>query len=232
MDYILSGMIKAVLFDLGGTLIKGNEIPQVIKMYDDLLQSFGLKRSQEEIVRAYEKANSRENVQMFLHSSRGFWIEFNIFFLSELKVKKKMVEIAKVIDREWWCKIKLSFYPDVLPTLDALRRRNLKIGIISNGLESDIKQILKLADVNYNFDIKVGIDTFKSLKPDKEIFLLTLKKLDLSASEVLYVGDSLRNDYEGAENVGIYPILIDREDSIKVEGVRKVLDLRMILKYL
>ncbi|MGD0329165.1 MAG: HAD family hydrolase [Nitrososphaeria archaeon] len=230
-------MIKAVLFDLGGTLIKGNEITQVIKMYDNFLQTFGLKRSQEEIVGAYEKANDRENVKMFLHSSRGFWIEFNDLFLSELKVKKKKVEIAKVIDREWWCKIKLSFYPDVLPTLDALRRRNLKIGIISNGLENDIEQILKLANESdleqkYNFDVKVGIDTFKSLKPDKEIFLLTLKKLDLSASEVLYVGDSLRNDYEGAENVGIYSLLIDREDSIKVEGVRKVLDLRMILKYL
>ena len=225
-------MIKAVLFDLGGTLIKGNEPDEVVKTYDRFLRSYGVTRGLEEIAQAYKKANEKENIDKFLHSSRGFWIEFNVFFLNELKVKEKIIELAKVIDSEWWSNVKVSCYADVLPTIDELRRRKLKIGIISNGLESDIEQILRLIDMKGLFDKEVGIDTFKSLKPDKKIFIQTLTKLGLPPSEVLYVGDSLKNDYRGAEEVGICALLIDRNNKIKGKGIRKIVDLRETLEYI
>ena len=227
----LCNMIKAVLFDLGGTLIKGNELAKVIQTYDRFLRSFGVTRSLEKITQAYEKANERENIAMFLTGSKGFWIEYNVFFLNELEVKEKIVELAKVIDKEWWSNIKLSCFPDVLPTINELRNRKMMTGIISNGLESDIEQILKLIDMKSQFDMKVGIDTFKSLKPDKKIFIQTLVKLKMPPHEVLFVGDSLKNDYKGAEKVGIGALLIDRDNKIKGKDIRRILDLRDTLEY-
>ena len=68
-------MIKAVLFDLGGTLIKGNEPYEIVKTYNRFLESYGITRNLEEITQAYKKANEKENIDNFLKSPRGFWLE-------------------------------------------------------------------------------------------------------------------------------------------------------------
>jgi HAD superfamily hydrolase (TIGR01549 family) len=224
-------MIKAVLFDLGGTLIKGSELNEIVRIYDRFLKSYGVTRNLEEIIQAYKMANKKENIDTFLGSNRGFWLEFNIFFLNELKVKEKITELAKVLDSEWWSIVKVSSYPDMMPTINELRRRNLKVGIVSNGLENDIKQILKLIEMDGLFDIEVGIDTFRSSKPGKKIFTETLAELTLLPSEVLYVGDSLENDYMSAKRIGINVLLIDRENKVKKKGIRKITDLKNTLEY-
>jgi putative hydrolase of the HAD superfamily len=64
------------------------------------------------------------------------------------------------------------------------------------------------------FDVVVCIDSCNCAKPDKKIFLLALKQLRVKPNEALFVGDSVVHDYEGALNVGIKPLLIDREGKI------------------
>ena len=43
----------------------------------------------------------------------------------------------------------------------------------------------------------------KVSKPDRRIFEIALEKLDVSRKDVLMVGDSITNDYQGALNAGI-----------------------------
>ena len=67
--------------------------------------------------------------------------------------------------------------------------------------------------IAHYFDIIVAShDTrIRSAKPDPHIFNWTLAKVGVSAEEVIHVGDTYEADIIGAQNVGIRPILIDRD---------------------
>lgn len=63
-----------------------------------------------------------------------------------------------------------------------------------------------------HFDVVVGIDTCKSAKPDREIFLFAVNKLGVRPEEALFVGDSIQYDFEGAKAAGLKPLLVDRNN--------------------
>ncbi len=100
-------------------------------------------------------------------------------------------------------------YPDVVPTLDGLRRCGIKLGIISNfawrlpdlvadlGLAPFVDLVVTSARVGYR-------------KPRPEIFVRALAALDARPQTTLYVGDDPRCDGEGARGVGIRALLLDR----------------------
>ena len=52
-----------------------------------------------------------------------------------------------------------------------------------------------------------------SMKPDPAIFNYALAGVNVSAEEVVYVGDTYETDIIGARNVGIRPILLDRDNA-------------------
>jgi putative hydrolase of the HAD superfamily len=200
---------------MGGTLITGATLEDVIEVYDRILRAYGVSCSLDEIAMAHQKTYKRIDIKHLPEMSRNFWVKFNIIFLEELGMKREdVLDLAKAIDREWWDYAEVTLYPDVLPVLQELKARNLKLGIISNGLESDIEYVMKKVNLKGFFDVEVGVDTFKCMKPDREIFIKTLKMLGVSPKEALFVGDSLENDYRGAVNAGMKALLIDRNNRV------------------
>lgn len=61
------------------------------------------------------------------------------------------------------------------------------------------------------FDVVVGVDTCGRGKPDKEIFHYALSKLHVGPKEALFIGDSIKYDYEGARGAGLKSLIIDRK---------------------
>ncbi len=99
-------------------------------------------------------------------------------------------------------------FSDVLPVLKRLKTR-YKLGLISN---TDRFSASGLFEGGYDkwFDaISLSFET-GILKPDPEIFRLTLKRLGTRPEETVMVGDSLKDDIKGAENVGMRAVLIKR----------------------
>ncbi|WP_201005319.1 YjjG family noncanonical pyrimidine nucleotidase [Paenibacillus glycanilyticus] len=78
-----------------------------------------------------------------------------------------------------------------------------KLGIISNGLGLAQRKRLAAGQIYGKFHSIIVSDEAGVRKPGKEIFDLSLEELKLSNSEVLFVGDSLSDDYHGARNAGI-----------------------------
>ena len=118
---------------------------------------------------------------------------------------------TKKINELWWDYADLEFYPDVMDTLNQLKARNIKTGIVSDGLKRDHEQILQKLGAKDCFDVVVGIDACNKANPDKEIFLWAVKRLHVKPEETIFVGDSMEKDYEGAMKAGLKPLLIDRE---------------------
>ncbi len=101
-------------------------------------------------------------------------------------------------------------FDDVIPTLTELKQRGIRLGVISN-FDSRLDDLLQALDVRQFFD-SVHISTRAgAAKPDPMIFDTALAFHNIEAQQAWHVGDSLREDIEGAQATGIKAILIDRK---------------------
>ena len=201
--------LKAVLFDLGLTLIQTASFPEI---YRRILARFGITVSLDAIVHAQKETEGEVDTSTYDESRRKeFWTNYNVSLLKKLGVKEGTVFVASQIDELWWSCSHVQLFPDVEPTLSGLRAKGLKLGLVSNGFQQDLDHVLGELGLKHWFDAVVCIDSCSCAKPDKRIFLYALDKLGVKADEAVFVGDSVVHDYEGALNVGIKPYLIDRE---------------------
>jgi len=201
--------IRAVLFDLGGTLIKTTNVPQI---FSRILEIYGVKLSPIEVLKAHNSNEKEFNVDTGqIELGDAFWGKWNSKILEKLGVTENADFLAKKIHELWSDYAQPEFYPDVTKTLSQLKGKNVKTGIITNGLKKDFEQILRKLNATNWFDVIVGIDTCRRAKPDKEIFIYAVEKLQVKPEEAIFVGDSVEKDYEGAERAGLKPLLIDRE---------------------
>jgi putative hydrolase of the HAD superfamily len=95
-------------------------------------------------------------------------------------------------------------------TVDALielRRRDLRLGLVSNCTE-DIALAWPESRFAALFDAAVFSATAACLKPDPAIYRLALAELRIEPSDCLFVGDGANGELEGAARVGMTPVLI------------------------
>ena len=218
--------VKAVLFDLGGTLVKTSEIPLVMKR---ILEHHGINRSLEEITHARHEAEKGLNFLDLTKLLDEFWVQWNMRILSSLQVKKNTWVLAKYIATHWWDYSNVVLYPDAEKTLPLLKERGLGVGLITNGLQSDVDNILPKVSLQHFFDVVVVIDTLRKMKPDSGVFHYAIRKLKTEPSEAVFIGDEIEADYKGAQSSGLRAYLIDRGSKIKDKSVNKISSLDDLL---
>jgi len=218
---------SAVLFDLGGTIMKTVDVPEIHRR---ILEAQGVNVPLNEIAEAHNANQSEHDTEEMAMLGQEYWVKWNLKMLERLGIRENKESLAKKTDELWWEYAELAAYPDVRETLTQLLSRGLKTGIITNGTERDVKQILQRLDLTSYFDVAVGVDACKRAKPHKEIFLYALDKLKVKPEEVIFVGDSVTYDYEGALKAGLKPVLIDR-DRIRPANVEAITSLAELLKY-
>ena len=101
-------------------------------------------------------------------------------------------------------------YPDVEPTLSSLRKRGLKLAAISN-MNRTGKDLAGDLDLTGSLDFVVTSLEVGAEKPYAPIFVQALDRAGVEAKEAVHVGDQISSDVEGAKNVGIHAVLIDRD---------------------
>lgn len=127
-----------------------------------------------------------------------------------------------------------TLYTDTIPTLQRLQDDGYKLAIVSNW-DTPLDPLAERLGIAKYFDvITASHDTrVRSAKPDSHIFEYTLNAVGVSAEETVHVGDTYEADIIGARNVGIRPILIDREGSQQGrwnETIRSLAELPELLK--
>jgi len=99
-------------------------------------------------------------------------------------------------------------YEDALPSLQYWQEEGIKLGIISN-FDSRIFSVLESLGLG-DFFSSITISSLTGVaKPDRKIFEQALSHYGCLPSQAWHIGDSLREDYEGAKAVGIIPFLVD-----------------------
>jgi 2-haloalkanoic acid dehalogenase type II len=224
--------IKAVVFDMGNTLIEYDfESPE--EVFHRILLSLGIHKSLDDIKEAFLSAKN-EAREVGLLSSFGkmeceeYWNRWDSLVLKHLEIAKH-VKLGKIVQSKWFDFMDCMLFPEVREVLLELRRRGLKVGLISNGYEEEIAFVVEKAGLEKAaFDIIVGVDTIKKAKPDPGIFKYASNKLNVKLEETMFVGDSVDLDYKGAENAGINALLIDRTGKQQTD-LRTIKNLRELL---
>jgi len=222
--------IKAVLFDLGNTLVYMR--PE--KTLQKILKANGIVKSIAEVKEAMIKGNREFDIEKHRNlSAHEFYTQWNIVELKHLGItdKVKARKLAEEVDYQWFKFAKVYVYSDVLETLKKLKQLGLKLGLITGGYEEDIAEILPKAGFENFFDICVGVNTTGERKPHSSAFEFALKQLDVKPQETIFVGDQLEADYFGAKKVGMKALLIQREGK-PVTGVRTITSLKEIFDFL
>jgi len=118
-------------------------------------------------------------------------------------------ECATEIEEGWGVSENFELFEDVLPVLEELRRAELRIALVSNGIR-DLTEFV----VHHRLDVDAIVDSRSHgrVKPHPTIFQAALVKLGVAAEDAVMVGDSLEEDIEGARALGMRAILIDREE--------------------
>lgn len=116
---------------------------------------------------------------------------------------------AAEIYREWAACRHFELYDDVLPALETLRARGLRIGLISNTHRS-----LEAFQSHFELDglVSGAVSSWEHgyNKPHPSIFRAALSLLSVAPEEAIMVGDSYSHDVEGARAVGMAAVLLRR----------------------
>lgn len=100
-------------------------------------------------------------------------------------------------------------YDESREVLTAVRRLGLRTAVITNGPSA--LQRGKLATVGLDgFDAVVVSGEVGHRKPEREIFALALRELGVAPAEALHVGDNQAADVGGARGAGLVAVWINR----------------------
>ena len=98
----------------------------------------------------------------------------------------------------------LQPYPKTVPTLIKLNKMGLKLGIVSDAPRMQAWMRLASMQMSDFFDIVITKDDVKGkLKPHQLPFKTAIHKLDVSPTEILFVGDNPDRDIKGAKEAGM-----------------------------
>jgi putative hydrolase of the HAD superfamily len=208
---------KAVLFDMFDTLMmvrRNHDLysPSLMRTYK-FLNKNGIDVSFDVFEKAYFKARDE------LYAKADANLEephFNVRISETLKNLGYNYGASSPLVSEAtseFCDEFMTFVNLEPATEKVLRTLNgkYKLGVISNfAIPECVHKLLKTHGLDELLDTVVVSAAVNKRKPSPEIFLDTLKTLGVSADETVFVGDTLDADIDGAKNVGVKAIYIQR----------------------
>jgi len=113
-------------------------------------------------------------------------------------------------------------YPEVVQTLDTLKQKGLRLGVISNttnpGYMKDREQEMMGLRSYFEFSIYSSEVPFR--KPHPSIFQLAVDRLACPAEDILFVGDNPVADVAGPQTVGMRTVWVNRDRRPTPDGIR------------
>ncbi|WMW79433.1 HAD-IA family hydrolase [Undibacterium cyanobacteriorum] len=197
--------IKAIVFDLDDTLWPLRPLIAAAEkhLYDWLVQqlpSIGERETVESL-----RARRMELIPQDPRFSYDLWA-LRHAALTELLVEHQADQALADHGMQVFAHARnqVSLFDEVQESL-AFLQQHLPLATISNGF-ADLKAI----GLQSHFQFSLAAHEVGCAKPDRRIFQEALDRLQLPAEQVLYVGDDLRLDVEGAQALGMRAAWMNR----------------------
>lgn len=211
--------IRAVLFDVGGTLVRPRRPIEGVIVEAARAARVPITAGDEALIAGRlarelaERARSTEPFTYPPERSRDHWMSLYRVSLDGLCSQEVAQRIAEAAFAELSSPAGYELYPDALPAVRGLSEVGLSLGIVSNW-EAWLPELLSDLGLGERFFDPVVVSGLVACeKPDPRIFELALSRSDLEADEVVHVGDNLEHDVHGAAGAGIVAVFLDRSGS-------------------
>ena len=193
----MNAEIKAVTFDVGGTLIE--PWPSVGHVYSEVAAAHGFEFTPDDLNERFRAAWKAK--QNFRHS-RSDWAAL---VRAAFRTPEADMFFGELYDRFASAKV-WRVFDDVRPALLRLKARGMKLGIISNWDER-LRPLLDQLELTPFFDEIAISHEVGHCKPSAEIFRAAVQGLCLRPGQVLHVGDSEAEDVLGAQKAGLHAVI-------------------------
>ncbi|HZO96050.1 MAG TPA: HAD family hydrolase [Gaiellaceae bacterium] len=200
-------MLRAVVFDVDFTLARpGPDLGP--EGYRELGRRYGLELDPSRYDEARAAALAEVKRHPELDHDEEIWILFTERIIVGMGGRGDTYAAAVEMERRWSHSAHFELYDDALPVLELLRRRGLKIGLLSNS-SRDLDEFV--AHHRLVADAVLTSHAHGKTKPHETIFRAILGRLGVAPPEAAMVGDTIEDDVHGALAVGMRALLLDRE---------------------
>ena len=215
-------MYKACIFDLDGTLTD---------TLDSLTYSVNMTMAEMNL-----KSITKEQCRMFVGNGSRVLLEKTLEVSGDAD-KLRIEEAMEVYDRIFKvnCTYKVVPYEGIVELLGDLKDKGLKLAVLSNKPDREVKSVVSKIFGDGLFDIARGQMEGVPRKPDPSAVFAIAEDLDIQKDEVVYIGDS-EVDICTGNNANVKTVGVSwgfRERNILLEaGAKCIIDKPKELLYL
>lgn len=166
-------MIKAVLFDFDGVIVKSEDVHR--RTFIDLMT---MEIPEERWFREFAGTGSRIIFKKLLDEK------------GEEKDVNGLVEERRGMFEGYVENGKIPEMPGLTQFLDSLDASGIKSAIVSGGHRGYIERLIEMLGISKRFQYIVSADDIPYRKPDPEPFLIAAKELEVRPDECLVIEDS------------------------------------------
>ena len=195
--------IKAIIFDAYGTLFNVNSAAEKCKdKIGDKWEGFA----------NYWRTTQLEYtwLRSLMKRHKNFWQITEDSLDKSMKaytidnsMRNELLDLYKI----------LSPFNEVPEVLKSLKKKKLKLAILSNGTPDLLYQLVKSNNLENIFDDLFSIEEVRVYKPDSKVYDIPTKKYQIQKNEVAFLSANTW-DVSGAGNYGYNSIWVNRSENI------------------
>jgi len=229
--------IQVIFFDAAETLFHING--SVAEIYLTHAVQYGFRQtpsSQASIEQAFQRAFRDAPPPVFSTTDPGrlkqcerlWWFDIvhNVFYRVGMfeRFDEFFEQVFQMFEdpRSW------VLFPETHTVLTRLRKEGFELGVLSN-FDSRLFSVMRGLGIDGFFDTVTISSLARAAKPSSKIFEIALEKHALDPDEAMHVGDSVRDDLEGATKAGLTGVLLDRAGRSQVSGGHVIRTLEELL---
>lgn len=179
---------RVILFDFDGTLV--NTTPLILKSFRATWKKmFGFEMQDADYIKTFGTllhSAMKELTEQCLADGRICKVDDLTVMADEL------LRTYRIFNNEWHDQI-VEPFAEIDETLQELRARGFRLGIVSSKIRLGVERGLNLFAMAELFDVIISADDVTNHKPHPEPLLKALDTFGAAAHEAIYVGDSIHD---------------------------------------
>ena len=216
---------KAIVFDAYGTLFDVNSAAEKCKdKIGDKWETFANHWRTTQLEYTWLRSLMKKHKD-FWQITEDSLDKSMLTFKIDKKMRNELLNLYK----------ELSTFPEVKSVLEELKKKSIKLAILSNGTPSLLRNLVKNSNLENLFDDVFSIEEVKIYKPDPKVYDIPINKYKVKKEEITFLSANTW-DVSGGGNYGYNAIWVNRSNNVfdkldytpkyEVKNLKELLDLK------